>query len=191
MIAAAKASAPPLDQWCIWQSRNLFFRCSFYSYAVNEYEKVLSRWEVMKLCLEPCSLCFFLLKNSLTSTGIQSWTFLSQGMTRFRILTTRRLSMFLLRIPLQAHLTLIRWTLCGTIVSTVLQSCFCCLWRRSIADHPMPRSGHKSGWGVCCRSLRRRLCVRLRNERSRGSVFWRKAKGSWNCPFHFWLSAEA
>ena len=82
---------------------------------------------------------FFLLKNSLTSTGIQSWTFLSQGMTRFRILTTRRLSMFLLRIPLQAHVTLIRWTLCGTIVSTVLQSCFCCLWRRSIADHPMPR----------------------------------------------------
>ena len=109
---------PPLDQWCIWQSRNLFFRCSFYSYAVNEYEKVLSRWEVMKLCWEPCSLCFFLLKNSLTSTGMQSWTFLSQGMTRFRILTTRRLSMFLLRIPLQAHLTLIRWTLCGTIVST-------------------------------------------------------------------------
>ena len=43
MIAAAKASAPPLDQWCIWQSQNLFFRCSFYLYAVNEYEKVLSR----------------------------------------------------------------------------------------------------------------------------------------------------
>ena len=43
MIAAAKASAPLLDQWCIWQSQNLFFRCSFYLYAVNEYEKVLSR----------------------------------------------------------------------------------------------------------------------------------------------------
>ena len=41
MIAAAKSSAPPppLDQWCIWQSRDLFFHCSLFSNVDNEYEK--------------------------------------------------------------------------------------------------------------------------------------------------------
>ena len=81
IIAAAKASGPPLDEWCISQSGDLFFiRCPFYSYTGNEYERVSSKMRSNGISSALSHVdyvffsfsSFFLLENSLTSTGMRN-----------------------------------------------------------------------------------------------------------------------